>query len=595
MTDIEYKVFDNPKRFLRLLLRYVEANKKLIFTYLGALIFDSFAKMLSVIAIIPLIDILSEGEGNNPQEVTLFFIDILSLFGVSYNLATSVSLFVFIIVLALLAEVLFYFIGRKNAYSIVYYLTSRGMTSFFNRGLKFINSQSFGIIQNTFQREIDQIATGIDSILLMIASIVQMFIMLFLAFSLSASMTFITLAIMLIVTVLISGFNLLISRLSAKTTLSGNDVSQALFEPLMNAKQVLSFGRFDYAFDKHKKKYKQHSVDAITSQTLTFSVPLIFRMFGVIATLIALYFSISSGENTVVLIAALIALIRLTPIAAQITTSFTLISSAVPSLNQFEKLFGNICKQQSLKNLKKFNSFSNEIKLNDISYSHSPTRGSISHINLNIKKNSYVAFLGSSGSGKTTCVDVATGLLKPTSGGVLIDSQPLNDLDLNSFLNHVGYVQQTPFLFNGTIKDNLLWSSPSATEEEIWNALNLANIDDFVRSNKLQLDMFVGDKGVALSGGQKQRIALAQALVRCPDILILDEATNSLDYESEKSIIESLENIKHKVTIITITHHISMAKNADQIFVFNQGSIAESGTYDELMNNPNSFLFSMNS
>jgi len=593
VTDTKYKVFDNLKRFLRLLLRYVEANKKLIFIYLGALILDSFTKMLSVIAIIPLVDILSEGGGSNPQEVTLFFIDILSLFGMGYNLATSVSLFVFIIVLALLAEILFYFIGRKNAYSIGYYLTSKGMASFFNRGLKFINSQSFGVIQNTFQREIDQIATGIDSILLMTASIVQMFIMLSLAFSLSVSMTFITLVIMIIITVLISGLNLLIARVSAKTTLSGNDVSQALFEPLMNAKQVLSFGRFDHAFDKHKQKYKQHSVDAITSQTLTFLVPLIFRMFGVIAALVALYFSISSGESTVALIAALIALIRITPIAAQITASFTLISSAIPSLNQFEKLFGNIYKQQSLKNLKIFNSFSNAIKLSDISYSHSPTRGSISHIDLDIKKNSYVAFLGRSGSGKTTCVDVLIGLLKATSGSVMIDSQPLNDLNLDSFLNRIGYVQQTPFLFNGTIKDNLLWSSPSATEEEIWDALNLANIDDFVRSNELQLDMFVGDKGSTLSGGQKQRIALAQALVRHPDILILDEATSSLDYESEKSIIESLESIKHKMTIITITHHVSMAKNADQIFIFNKGYITERGTYDELINNSNSFLFSM--
>ena len=122
------------------------------------------------------------------------------------------------------------------------------------------------------------------------------------------------------------------------------------------------------------------------------------------------------------------------------------------------------------------------------------------------------------------------------------------------------------------------------------SALHDANIDKFIDSTKDKLDMQVGDRGVALSGGQKQRIVLAQALIRSPDILILDEATNSLDHESERLIIQSLENITHNVTIISITHNPLSVKNADKIFVFDNGSIIESGTYNELIEKRESFL-----
>ncbi|MGY9053772.1 MAG: ATP-binding cassette domain-containing protein, partial [Rhodobacterales bacterium] len=119
------------------------------------------------------------------------------------------------------------------------------------------------------------------------------------------------------------------------------------------------------------------------------------------------------------------------------------------------------------------------------------------------------------------------------------------------------------------------------------------NIDSFVSSTERQLDTSVGDRGVSMSGGQKQRIALALALVRNPSILVLDEATNSLDYESERSIIKALDNISHKVTIISISHQPSMAKNSDYVFVFNEGEIVESGTYDNLIDSKNSFLYKM--
>jgi len=589
-----YKNFTSFRKFLNILIGYTKLNARLILKYIFVLISDSIAKMFSVVAIIPLVDFLSDSGSAESQKVTLFFTDVLSFAGLEYTLGTSIAVFIFAVLLALLTEVLFYFISRKNAYNLSHYFSHNGLRSFFNRGLKFINSKSFGTLQNTFQREIEQISNGIDGILIMISSIVQMFFLLFLAFSLSAYMTTVTLIIMTIVFVIMSNLNLLVSKFSARTTSSSNDLSHALLEPLLNSKQILSFGRSEYATTNFSKKFNKHVVDALLSQTLAFSIPLIFRTLGIIATLVALYLSLSRGESTATLIAALIALIRITPIASQITLSIALVNTAVPSLNQFEKLFGYIDKRRNSVKLNKFTVFSKAIKLNNVSYSHDISRGLISNINLIIKKNSYVSFVGASGSGKTTCVDLIIGLLKPHSGSVLIDGAPLEEFDSDSFLNHVGYVQQTPFLFNGSIRENLLWSNFDATEKEMWDALRLAKIDDYIRSTKHQLDTSVGDRGVSLSGGQKQRIVLAQALIRKPDILILDEATNSLDPESERSIMDALKDLAHKITIISITHRPVMTKNSDQIYVFNNGGIVEYGIYDDLMSDKTSLFYNMN-
>jgi ATP-binding cassette subfamily C protein len=539
---------------------------------------------------IPLIDFLASNDHINLQKITLLFIDILSSFDLEYTLGTSIMVFVLGTLLGMLTEVIFYSVSRRNSYKINYYFISKGMLSFFSRGLKFINSQSFGVMQNTFQREITQISNGVDSIFLAISSIVQILFMLVLSFSLSAYMTTITLIFMLLIFIFLSVFNTTIAKLSSKTTLSGNETSHALFEPILNAKQVLSFGRSQYIVNEYSKIYKRHSEDAVLSQTATYSMPLIFRTFGIIVTLISLYLAISSGEDPTALVAALVALIRITPIASQVAVSLSTISEAIPSLKQFYELFGDISLKTDIKPLEKFKGFSKDIKLDNVSYFHTSDKKSLVDVNLTIKKNSYISFVGTSGSGKTTCSDILLGLLKPSSGSVLIDGKSLNKMDLNSFLETVGYVQQEPFLFNGTIKNNLLWSNPNATESEMWRVLSIANIDSFIRSSKQQLDTPVGDRGIALSGGQRQRIVLAQALIRHPKILVLDEATSSLDYESERLIMNALNKIAHSITIISITHKLSSVKDSDKIFVFDSGSIVESGSYKDLVGNADSFL-----
>jgi ATP-binding cassette subfamily C protein len=206
----------------------------------------------------------------------------------------------------------------------------------------------------------------------------------------------------------------------------------------------------------------------------------------------------------------------------------------------------------------------------------------VKNLSFTIPNGSTTALVGVSGSGKSTVADLITGILTPQQGLILVDRVPLKDINVHLWRKNIGYVPQDAFLFNASLRDNMLWSHPSAKEKEIWQALKLAAIDDFISRLPEGLDTRVGDRGVRLSGGERQRIVLARALLRKPALLILDEATNSLDGENEKRIQKAIESLHGKLTILIITHRLSTIKNADQIIVLDQGTVKEIRDYEDL-------------
>jgi ABC-type multidrug transport system fused ATPase/permease subunit len=201
-----------------------------------------------------------------------------------------------------------------------------------------------------------------------------------------------------------------------------------------------------------------------------------------------------------------------------------------------------------------------------------------------------IALVGRSGAGKTTLVDVLMGFYEPTSGAVLVDGVPLQDLDINSWRGHIGFVPQDAFLFNMSLRENLLWSKTDATEEQLRQACLQANAIEFIEKLPQGYDTLVGERGVRLSGGQRQRIALARALLRQPEVLILDEATSALDSHSERMIQESIEKISQHTTIVVIAHRLSTIQKADCIYVLDEGRVVESGSFGELMRRDGNFL-----
>lgn len=226
-----------------------------------------------------------------------------------------------------------------------------------------------------------------------------------------------------------------------------------------------------------------------------------------------------------------------------------------------------------------------EIEFRDVSYAYEPSKEVLHHVNLRLEKGKKLALVGPSGGGKTTLCHLLPNFyhLSEAEGSICIDGQDIRGLTLDSVRRSIGIVQQDVFLFVGTIRDNILYGRPDATEEEMIEAAKRANIHDYVMTLEKGYDTEIGERGVKLSGGQKQRLSIARVFLKDPAILILDEATSALDNTTEVLIQQALDELCKGRTTLVVAHRLSTIRNADEIAVVMNGSITERGTHEELM------------
>ncbi|RMA64424.1 ABC transporter ATP-binding protein [Ulvibacter antarcticus] len=227
--------------------------------------------------------------------------------------------------------------------------------------------------------------------------------------------------------------------------------------------------------------------------------------------------------------------------------------------------------------------FKGNIKFDDVSFSYEKGKEVLHNITFEAPAGSVTALVGSSGSGKSTIAGLSASFLNPKSGKITIDGHDISKVDLNSFRKHLGVVLQDEFLFEGTIRENIMFPRPNASEERLQIAVKAGYVNEFTDRFDDGLETLIGERGVKLSGGQRQRIAIARAVLADPKIVILDEATSNLDTESEALIQKSLAELVKDRTTIVIAHRLSTIRRADQILVIESGKIAERGTHDELI------------
>ena len=228
------------------------------------------------------------------------------------------------------------------------------------------------------------------------------------------------------------------------------------------------------------------------------------------------------------------------------------------------------------------NSFDNSVTIENINFRYEE-ENVLKEFNLTVKKGQTVALVGQSGSGKSTIANLLTRFYDVNEGSIKIDGTDIKDLDLHALRSLIGLVTQDSILFNDTIKENILLGKTDASDEEIIDALKIANAYEFVKDLPLGIDTNIGDSGNKLSGGQKQRLSIARAVLKNPPIMILDEATSALDTESEKLVQVALENMMQNRTSIVIAHRLSTIQKADLIVVMQKGRIVEQGTHDQLL------------
>ncbi|PKP47000.1 MAG: ABC transporter permease [Bacteroidetes bacterium HGW-Bacteroidetes-12] len=269
-------------------------------------------------------------------------------------------------------------------------------------------------------------------------------------------------------------------------------------------------------------------------------------------------------------------IVQMSNIGSQLTEGFA-------GLDRTEEIMNMESEHDSENRVIELKEVKGDVVFEDVSFAYEEDKDVILNVNINAPLGSLTALVGTSGSGKSTIAGLVSSFLTPKSGKITIDGKDLSKVTLNSYRKHLGVVLQDDFLFEGSIRENIIFPRPQASEEAIQAAVKAAYVNEFTDRFDKGLETIIGERGVKLSGGQRQRIAIARAVLADPKILILDEATSNLDTESEALIQESLGNLMQGRTTFVIAHRLSTIRRADQILIVEQGKIIEKGNHDELI------------
>ncbi|MEH7545755.1 ABC transporter ATP-binding protein, partial [Neobacillus vireti] len=443
---------------------------------------------------------------------------------------------------------------------------------------------------NIMTMELARVSGGIIQVLLLMTSLVFTSIQIVIALWLSIKLTFL---------VLISGLLLaLISRkyikqsrlLGSKTSVLAKEYLGGITDQLNGIKDIKSNTLEESRLHWLNSITKGMIEEQIEYTKLKTSSQTFYKISSalLISVFLLIYFLIVDKHPEQFLL-ILIIFSRLWPRITEIQSSMEQIATTVPAFKALRDLQRKCMRAVDIndptiyKRIKPL-IIDKEIECRDVYFRYDSQDGNyaLQNINLKVQINSMTAIVGPSGAGKSTLIDILIGLHKPEQGEILIDGKVINEQNLLSLRQSISYVPQDPFLFNASIRDNLLMIRPNISEDDIWEALDFSAASDFVKILPNGLDTIVGDRGIRLSGGERQRLVLARAILRNPSILVLDEATSALDSENEAKIQEAVEKLKGRMTVIVIAHRLSTIKNADQVIVLEHGKMVQQGKFSQL-------------
>jgi len=281
-----------------------------------------------------------------------------------------------------------------------------------------------------------------------------------------------------------------------------------------------------------------------------------------------------------------------TTVVNQVSSIITLIPTIAKGLESVNSV-GEILLAHDIEHneeKKKVDNVKGEFTFKQVEYKYPNTEKSIlNELDINIKQGETIAFVGKSGAGKSTILNLVIGFILPNKGEIYLDGEDITQIDLRSYRKHLAVVPQNTILFSGTIRDNITYGISEISEEILEKSIEAANLSDLIKELPKGLDTWIGENGGKLSGGQRQRIAIARAIIRDPKVIVLDEATSALDSVSEKKIQNALNNLKKGRTTFIVAHRFSTIRDADRIAVIREGKCVEIGTYDELMKQKKDF------
>lgn len=544
-------------------------------------------ELLGVYVIAPFSDILLNSQEAMLKEDYKLFIQV-------FNLNTPEQLIVFISLFIILIYIIknFYFVflawvRAKFAAKIERELSVQMLHSYLAKGYSFFVNTNTGALLRGIQFDVSNVYTLLFNFVKLITDVLSTVLlaiyMIWVDWQLAIGLGIIAI---LCFGVMGRKFAQISIRAGEKTRHYQGKSNQNLLQGIEGAKEILVLKKEKFFVDEYRKN-KTLFLEANLKKAICAEIPAyIIEAFCVtgIFGIIALRITIGGIDSNLLMVLAsfVVAAFRILPSLGKITTEYTNIVFCIPSLDSIYEYVGScedtVFKTGSIEELQRKNDESFEkVKLENITFSYGPELAPvIKNLCLTIEKGQSIAFIGPSGSGKTTLSDILLGLLKPQAGGVYVDGQNIKDIP-TKWSSLVGYVSQTMYLADESIRFNIAYGVPinEIDDERVWECLRKARLDDYVRKLENGLDTLVGERGVRFSGGQRQRIAIARALYHKPEIMVLDEATSALDNDTEKAVMESIENLRGTMTLVIIAHRLTTVEKCDYIFEIKDGIAIE--------------------
>jgi subfamily B ATP-binding cassette protein MsbA len=473
---------------------------------------------------------------------------------------------------------------------IYLHLVERLISRMFNQLLtvsySFLESQPSGKLLNTLHTETWQACSAWRTLFNILVNISTIFVFITLLLLISWQLTVGVAIALTLISVVVQRVTKSAKKLGLQVVQANDNLAQRMMEGFNGMKLIRSFGRESYEqerFDQSLKRVNSALMKVQTVQAVPASLSEVLAV-AVLVLILIVTLQTKDQSNFPALLTFIFILYRLQPAIKQLDSARVNLNSLMGSVENVMSFLKRSDKPYIRSGAIQFKGIREAISFESVSFKYSHgDEYSIQNITLSIPRGKTTAIVGPSGAGKSTLISLICRFYDVTEGEIYVDKCPLRDLALESWRNRIAIVSQDVHVFSTTIRENIAYGRLDATDDEIVTAAKYANAHEFISQFPQGYDTMVGDRGMKLSGGQRQRIALARAIIRDPEILILDEATNALDSVSEHLIQEAINTLSQNRTVIVIAHRLSTIEQADQIVVVEQGRVVERGNLQELL------------
>ena len=553
------------------------------------------AEAFGISVLVPVVSTMLDEEANilNLQAPFNFIPKFLSFLSLpptfSFVLGTTFIIMVTSFVLIHLQER----VSASTRYEFVRINRDKAVIGLLGTHWEYLSKVSTGELSNKLLIETDRAGESLMALLNMVSFFINLLLYAFLAFLLSWEMSLIASAIIVLTAFLSKWLLKAVSVLGKKSVTANNKYNKFVIDVFRSSKLLKALGLEKHFYEK--LSYANANTTELSKGILVNQSILKLQMSSLVSlALVAILYAavVPLKIEFSVLAIFLFIVLRLTPKFFSFQGQMHSYMAHRASLAVLDEVLmeasNNQEKPQDSNTIK--DALKGEIEFRDVSYKYPENEDhALKNINLLIEPGSFVGVVGRSGAGKSTFLDLVLGIISPVKGNISIDGNNLEHLEREQYRKQIGFVPQESLFFDGTIRENLCLNY-DVNEEHITECLKIAQIYDFVNTLDDRLDTYIGEAGGRLSGGQRQRLSIARALIRKPKILIFDEATSSLDSQSERLFQNALQKIAERYTLVVVAHRISTIEHASNIFVLADGRLVESGNYKELVNQGGTFL-----